>query len=103
MFVVNLDGYFLFKTLQVSGFKHTYWVIHNLDSIVKEYTKRLFRLPQCASTRHLYLPVKKTGMKFTLPSDTYNSSQLTTRNILTQSENLEIRDLYKATAPKHRS
>ena len=39
-------------------------------------------------------------MKFTLPSDTYNSSQLTTRNILTQSENLEIRDLYKATAPK---
>ena len=40
-------------------------------------------------------------MKFTLPSDTYNSSQLTTRNILTQSENLEIRDLYKATAPKN--
>ena len=26
--------------------------------------------------------VKKLGMKFTLPSDTYNSSQLTTRNIL---------------------
>ena len=40
-------------------------------------------------------------MKFTLPSDTYNSSQLTTRNILKQSKNPEIRDLYKATAPKN--
>ena len=40
-------------------------------------------------------------MKFTLRSDTYNSSQLTTRNILKQSKNSEIRDLYKATAPKN--
>ena len=35
------------------------------------------------------------GMKFTLPSDTYSSSQLTTRNILKQSTNLEIRNLYE--------
>ena len=40
-------------------------------------------------------------MKFTLPSDTYNSSQLTTHNILKQSKNPEICDLYKATAPKY--
>ena len=40
------------------------WAIHNLDSIVIEYTKRWLRLPQSASTRHLYLPVKKLGMKF---------------------------------------
>ena len=40
-------------------------------------------------------------MKFTLPSDTQNSSQLTTRNILKQSKNPEIRDLYKATVPKN--
>ena len=46
------------------------WVIYNLDSIVKEYTKRWFRLSQSANTRHLYLPVKKRVMKFTLPSDT---------------------------------
>ena len=40
-------------------------------------------------------------MKFILPSDTFNSSQLTTRNILKQSKNQEIRELYKATAPKN--
>ena len=77
------------------------WVIHNLDSIVKEYTKSWFRLPQSANTRHLYLPVKIFGMKFTLPSGTYNSSQLKTRNILKQSKNPEMGDLYKATAPKN--
>ena len=77
------------------------WVIYNLDSIVKEYTKRWLCLPQSANARHLYLPVKKLGMKFTLPSDTYNSSQLKTRNILKQSKTPEIRNLYKATAPKN--
>ena len=41
-------------------------------------------------------------MKFTLPSDTYNSSQLKTRNILKQSKTPEIRNLYEATAPKNR-
>ena len=40
-------------------------------------------------------------MKFTLPSDTYNSSQLKTRNILKQSKTPEIRNLYEATAPKN--
>ena len=40
-------------------------------------------------------------MKFTLPSDAYNSSQLTTRNILKESKNSEIRDLYKVTTPKN--
>ena len=39
-------------------------------------------------------------MKFTIPSDTYNSNQLTACNILKQSKNPEIRDLYKATVPK---
>ena len=40
-------------------------------------------------------------MKFTLPSDTYNFSQLTTRNILKHPKNPEIRDLQEATAPKN--
>ena len=96
IFIVNLDG----DSLAIYNITSTL-VTHNLDSIVKEYTKRSFRLPQSINTRHFYLPVKKLGMKFTLPSDTYNLSQLTTRNILKQSKNPEIRDLYKATAPKN--
>ena len=78
-------------------------VIHNLDSIVKEYTKRWPRLLESANTRHLYLPVKKMAMKFTLPSDTYNSSQpvITTRNILRLSKNPEIHNLYEDTVPKN--
>ena len=95
IFIVNLDG----DSLAIYNITSTL-VTHNLDSIVKEYTKRSFRLPQSINTRHFYLPVKKLGMKFTLPSDTYNLSQLTTRNILKQSKNPEIRDLYEATAPK---
>ena len=77
------------------------WVIQNLDLVVKEYTKRLLCLPQSANTRHVYLPIKKLGMKFTLPSNTYNSSQLTTRNILKESKNPKIRNLCEATAPKN--
>ena len=96
IFIVNLDG----DSLAIYNITSTL-VTHNLDSVVKEYTKRSFRLPQSINTRHFYLPVKKLGMKFTLPSDTYNLSQLTTRNILKQSKNPEIRDLYKATAPKN--
>ena len=34
------------------------WVKHNLDSIVKEYTKRWLQLPQSAKARHLSLPVR---------------------------------------------
>ena len=90
----NLDGDFFIYNITST------WVIHNLDSIVKEYTRKWLRLPQSWNTRHLYLPVKKLGMKFTLPSDTYNSSQLTTRNILKQSKNPEINSLYEATASK---
>ena len=40
-------------------------------------------------------------MKLTLPSDTYNSCQLTSGNILKQSENPEIHSLYEATTPKN--
>ena len=40
-------------------------------------------------------------MKFTLPSDPYTYSQLTTRSMLKQSKNPEIRILYEATAPKN--
>ena len=77
------------------------WVIHNLYSIVKEYTKRWLRLPQSANTRHHYPPVKKLGIKFALPSETYNSSQLTTRNIIKQSKNPKISNSYEAAAPKN--
>ena len=52
-------------------------------------------LPQSANTRHLYLPVKRLGMKLTLLSDAYNFSQVTTHNILKQSKNPEIRDFIK--------
>ena len=53
---------------------------------------------KCKS-RYLYLPVKRRGMKFTLSSDAYSSTQVITRNILKQSENPEIRDLYKGSSP----
>ena len=78
-------------------------VIHNLESIVKEYTKRWPRLLKSANTRHLYLPVKKMMMKFTLPSDACSSSQpaITTRNILRLSKNPEIHNLYEDAAPKN--
>lgn len=42
-------------------------------------------------------------MKFTLRSDAYNFSKLTTHKVLKQCKNPEIGDLYKATAPKAKS
>ena len=56
---------------------------------------------QNANTRHFYLLVKRLGLKLTLPSDTYNSSQVTTQKIWKQSKNSEIGDWCKATAPKN--
>ena len=55
---------------------------------------------QNANTRHFYLLVKRLGLKITLPSDTYNSSQVTTQKIWKQSKNSEIGNWCKATAPK---
>ena len=77
------------------------WVIQNLDSLVKEFVKRWLRLPQSANFTHLYLPSKMLGMKFSLPSDVYKSSQLATRNILKSSKNEEINNLYKLTQTKY--
>ena len=76
------------------------WVKQNLDSIVKEYVKRWLHLPQNANMSHLYLPTKYLGLTFSLPSDTYACCQLSTRNILGTSQNLEIRELYKFTKHK---
>ena len=76
------------------------WVKEKLDSIVKEYVKRWFRLPQNANLSHLYLPTKHLGVKFSLPSDIHPCCQLTTRDILKTSQNLEIQELYQLTKHK---
>ena len=54
-----------------------------------------------ANTRHFYLLVNRLGLKLTLPSDTYNSSQVTAQKIWKQSKNSEIGDWYKAAAPNN--
>ena len=41
------------------------------------------------------------GLKFSLPSDIYDASQLSTRKILTTSENEDIKGLYNLTKAKH--
>ena len=77
------------------------WVIQNLDSLIIEYVKRWLSLPQGANTRHLFLPTKHLGLKFSLPSDIYDSCQLTTRKILDTSENREMKELYSLTKTKY--
>ena len=76
------------------------WVKQNLDSIVKEYVKGWLHLPQNANMSHLYPPTKHLGLKFSLPSDIYACCQLSTRNILKTSENLEMQELYQLTKHK---
>ena len=77
------------------------WVTQNLDSIIKEYVKRWLHLPQSANFGHLYLPVKQLGLKFSLPSDIFKNSQLTTRNILKNSKSKDIAEIHKSTQYKH--
>ena len=79
------------------------WTIQNLDSIVKRYVKRWLHLHQGANFRHLYLPIKKFGMKFLLPSHIYRFCQLSKQNTLKKSLNDEIKELYKSTVQKHHS
>ena len=57
-------------------------------------------LPQNANISHLYLPPKHLELKFSLPSDIYACCQLSTRNILKSSQNLEIQELYQLTKHK---
>ena len=77
------------------------WVIQNLDSIIKEYVKRWLQLPQSANFRHLCLPTKQLGMKFSLPSDVYLASQLITRKILKASDSKEIQEFYNISRTKY--
>ena len=79
------------------------WTIQNLDSIVKTYVKRWLHLHQGANFRHLYLPIKRFGMRLSLPSDIYRFCQLSKQNTLKKSLNDEIKELYKLTVQKHHS
>ena len=79
------------------------WVSQNLDPIIKEFVNRWLHLHQGANCRHLYLLIKKLGLKFSLPSDIYRFCQLSNRKILRNSMNDEIKELYKLTTLKHQS
>ena len=79
------------------------WTIQNLDSIVKTYVKRWLHLHQGANFRHLHVPNKKFGMRFSLLSDIYRFCQLAKRSVLKESLNDEIKELYKLTVQKHHS
>ena len=48
----------------------------------------------------MYLPTKHLGLKFSLPSDIYACCQLSTRNILKTSQNLETQELCQLTKLK---
>ena len=51
--------------------------------------------------RHLYLPTKQLGMKFSLPSDVYLASQFITRKILKASDSKEIQEFYNISPTKY--
>ena len=70
---------------------------------MKIFVKRWLHLHQGTNFRHLHLPIKKFGMKFSLPSDIYRFCQLSKWNIVTKSVNDEIKELYKLTVQKHHS
>ena len=61
---------------------------------------RWVHLSQNANMSHLYLPTKHLGLRFSLPSDIYAFCQLSTRNLLKTSQNLEIQELYQLTKHK---
>ena len=63
--------------------------------------KRWLQLPQSANFRHLCLPTKQLGMKFSLPSDVYLASQLITRKILKASDSKEIQEFYNMSQTKY--
>ena len=72
---------YVYSKLKVSEVSET-WTIQNLDLIVKIYVKRWLHLYQGVNFRHLYLPIKKFGMKFSLHSDIYRFCELSKRNTL---------------------
>ena len=49
----------------------------------------------------MYLPTKQSGMKFSLPSDVYLASQLTTQKILKASDSMEIEEFYNISQTKY--
>ena len=63
--------------------------------------KRWLQLQQSANFRHLYLPTKQLGMKFSLLSDVYLDSQLITRKILKTSDSKEIQEFYNISRIKY--
>ena len=76
-----------FKYCQTWKFDRLYLVYHFTVPLKSTQKDSFVYLPQSANTRHSYLPDKRLGMKFTLLSNAYNFSQLTTHNTLKQSKN----------------
>ena len=76
------------------------WVTNELDSIVKHFIKKWLHFHKGANVKHLYYPVTKFGLELKLPSDILKFSKLSKRNILKNSPNYEIKQLYLNTRNK---
>ena len=77
------------------------WVVENIDTIIGKYLRKWFQLPACANIKNLSFPTSKLGVNFPFAKTVYQKCKLSIRRILSQSKNIEIRNLYKATSLHH--
>ena len=70
------------------------WVKQNCDSLVTNSLRKWLKFHPGANIKHLNLSCKRLGINLKLPSDIFNSCQITTRRLLKSSTDTNIGRLY---------
>ena len=79
----------------------TTWLKQKCDNLILQFIRKWLNMHPGANTSHLKLPVKKLGLNLFLPSDIYIQSKTSTRSIMRNSNDQDIRSLYVETHDKH--
>ena len=74
------------------------WVCEHLDNVVAQYIRKWLDLPISATLSYIILPQNKFGLNIQLPSTKFIQCQTVLRNALKNSQNEDIKELWKSTS-----
>ena len=81
----------------IASFPKT-WVCEHLDNVVAQYIRKWLDLPISATLSNIILSQNKFGLNIQLPSIKFIQCQTILRNALKNSQNEEIKKLWKSTS-----
>ena len=77
------------------------WVKENLDNVASQYIRFWLEIPVSGTLEIIRQSRSKFGLSVTLPSDRYTQCQVSFRNNLKSSKNVDIVEIHKVTRDKN--